>query len=268
MESARECNLAMASRPAIHAGVTSEILIAVVAVVLASFAQGLTGFGFSVVSVPLLLLIFPPQTVVVVALLLSLVLSATLLPSAAGKVEPKRTWPLFAASLAGAALGAALLPLIAGPWLKPAMGFAAFAGGAAVVFARRARPIRRERAALVVTGVVSGAMNALASLSGPAVALLALRQRWEPAKARKTMLAYSCFVNAAALVALVAAHVVARQHLLLAARLLPFIFVGRFAGARGSKRIPAPAMRAVTVCLVLLCGIVSAAQGIAAVAHP
>ena len=30
---------------------------------------------------------------------------------------------------------------------------------------------------------------------------------------------------------------------------------------KGSARIPAPAMRAVTVCLVLLCGIVSAAQG-------
>lgn len=257
----------MAPAAGISARVTSEILIGVVAVVLASFAQGLTGFGFSVVSVPLLLLIFPPQTVVVVALLLSLVLSATLLPSAPGKVEPRKTWPLFAASLAGAMIGGAMLPLVAGPWLKPLMGFAAFAGGAAVVFARRRPPFRRERTALVATGLISGAMNALASLSGPAVALLAVRQRWEPAKARKTMLAYSCFVNAAALLALVGAHVVTRGQLLLAARLLPFIFVGRFAGARGSKRIPAPAMRAVTVCLVLLCGIISAAQGVAAVAR-
>src|SRR4051812_6709039 len=131
MDRARECNLAMGRPPAIHTGVMAEIWIAVVAVVLASFAQGLTGFGFSVVSVPLLLAIFPPQTVVVIALVLSLVLSASLLPSAAGSVDMKRTWPLFASSLAGAAVGGAVLPLVSGPWLKPAMGFAAFAGGAA-----------------------------------------------------------------------------------------------------------------------------------------
>src|SRR3954469_4700650 len=77
------------------------IWVALAAVGLASCAQGLTGFGFSVVAVPLLLLVFPPSTVIVIALLLSLVLTVTLLPRAEGEIQPLRTWPLFAFSLAG-----------------------------------------------------------------------------------------------------------------------------------------------------------------------
>lgn len=242
----------------------AQMIVALLAVSLASAAQGLTGFGFSVVAVPALLLVFEPSTVVVLALVLSLVLTVTVLPGAPGRVDVRAHLPLFTMSVVGAVAGGLLLPHLSGPLLRPILGFFAFAGGIAVVFARSLRPIRNEKLALGMTGLVSGLMNGLASLSGPPVAILAIRQRWDAARARKTMLGYSLFVNLVALVALAASHLVTVQRLEMAAVLLPAVFVGRLAGVTGSKRLPAGAYRAVTMALVLFCGIATMGQGIAA----
>ena len=244
-----------------------QFLVALLAISLASCAQGLTGFGFSVVAVPLLLLVFEPQTVVVLCLILSLTLTLTVLPTAPGRADLRAHAPLFAASLVGAVAGALLLPHLSGPLLRPLLGFVAFAGGVAVVFGRQFAPIKNEKLALGITGLVSGLMNGLASLSGPPVAMLALRQRWEATRARKTMLAYSLFVNLAALVALSAAHLVTLPRLKMAALLLPAVLVGRMMGVTGSKRLPATAYRAVTIALVLFCGIATMGQGVAASLH-
>ena len=245
----------------------SQIVMAVLAIGLASAAQGLTGFGFSVVGVPLLLLVFDPPTVVVLSLVLSLVLSASLLPSAPGRVDVRANWPLFATSFVGAIGAGLLLPHVSGSWLRPAMGFAAFAGGLAVVFGKGQPPFRREKVALAVTGFISGVMNGFASLSGPAIATLALRQRWPADRARRTMLAYSLFVNAVALAALLAGGMLTLPRILLAAQLLPVVFAGRIVGQHGSRRIPAHAFRIVTLLMVLFCGATAMSQGIAATLH-
>ena len=64
-------------------------LAALVVVGLAGFLTGMTGFGFSVLSVPLLLLIYPPHDVVVMALCLVPLTSALLLltPHLRGKLD-------------------------------------------------------------------------------------------------------------------------------------------------------------------------------------
>lgn len=237
------------------------------AIGLASSAQGLTGFGFSVVAVPLLLTVFQPQTAVVLSLVLSLVLTASLLRSAPGEVDLRSRWPLFASSVVGAVGGALLLPHLDGPWLRPAMGFAAFAGGLVVVFGKSLRPFRREGAAMAGAGFVSGLMNGVASLSGPAVGALALVQRWPAARARKTLLAYSLFVNVAALIPLTLTHVVTGGRLALAAPLVPLVFAGRLIGKHGSRLLPAAGYRLAAVALILGAGIVAVGQGIAAAAH-
>lgn len=54
-------------------------VLPVVIVFLAGILTGVTGFGFSVLSVPLLLLVFQPHEVVVIALCLVPVTSAVLL---------------------------------------------------------------------------------------------------------------------------------------------------------------------------------------------
>ena len=54
-------------------------LAALVVVGVAGFLTGMTGFGFSALSVPLLLLIYPPHDVVVMALCLVPLTSALLL---------------------------------------------------------------------------------------------------------------------------------------------------------------------------------------------
>ena len=241
--------------------------IAALAVALAACAQGMTGFGFSVVCVPVLLAVLSPSTVVVVALLLSLGLTLSLLPGAPSKVRLNRTWPLFAFSLLGAALGGWLLPRVGeAAWLKPAMGAAAFLGGLGVLVSAKRAAFRRERTALAVTGVVSGLMNSLASLSGPPAAIIAVRQRWEAADARKTLLAYSLFVNAAALLALAPSGLLDGPRLRLALLLVPAVAMGRMLGNAGRRRLPAHRFRYAALGLVLFCGVASAAEALAAAA--
>lgn len=235
-------------------------------VTLAATTQGLTGFGFSVVAVPLLLTTVDGPTTIVVSLLLSLVLTATLLRR--GDLAFARSAaPMFASGIAGAVLGGAALPWLDGPWLRPLVGFLAF-GSALMVLVGRFRKQREDRprsgAGMWIGGFVSGVMNSLASLSGPAAALTTLREGWPPERMRRTLLAYSFFVNAVALCALAPSGLVTQKRIVLSAMLLPAVAVGRWAGTAGARKIPARHVPAIMLTLVLLAGMLSVGEGIAA----
>lgn len=234
-------------------------------IALAATTQGLTGFGFSVVAVPLLLTTLDGPSTIVTSLLLSLVLTATLLRR--GDLEFARSAaPMFGCGLAGAVLGGAVLPWLDGPWLRPLVGFLAFVSALTILVGRSRNPRvdpPRSGVGMWIGGFVSGMMNSLASLSGPAAAIAALREGWPPERMRRTLLAYSFFVNAVALCALAPSGLVTRERIVLSAALLPAVAVGRWAGTAGSRKIPARHVPAIMVALVILAGMLSVGESIA-----
>src|SRR6056297_2358529 len=61
-------------------GAPMELIIANIIVVVAALLQACTGFGFSILATPFLLLIFAPSEAIQINIILSILISAVMLP--------------------------------------------------------------------------------------------------------------------------------------------------------------------------------------------
>ena len=147
---------------------TPEFAVAFVISFIAAALQSTVGFGFALLSVPLLSLLNPlfapvPQLVVVWPLTLAMVLRER------HAVEIRSTLWIFAGRLPGAAVGVALLKLLSQAALDVLMSLMVFAGVTLVV---SSAGFRRTSVREFVAGVVSGTMAMVSAIGGPPIALL------------------------------------------------------------------------------------------------
>jgi uncharacterized membrane protein YfcA len=75
---------------------------------LAALLQTATGFGFSLIATPLLLLVYPAQTAIQLNIILGLAVSVVMLPRAAREAAPDLLRRMALGTLAGAPLGLAI----------------------------------------------------------------------------------------------------------------------------------------------------------------
>ena len=147
---------------------TPEFAVAFLVSFLAAALHSTVGFGFALISVPLLSLLNPlfapvPQLLVVFPLTLAIVFRER------HAVEVKSTLWIFAGRVPGALIGVALLKLLGAAALDVLMSLMVLIGVAIVVsrgtFGRTAA---REFGA----GVASGTMAMVSAIGGPPIALL------------------------------------------------------------------------------------------------
>ena len=98
-------------------------------VFVASTLAGMSGFGFGLISVPLLAMVIAPQVVVPVVRVLSIWISVLVLLEARRSLSLRSSWLLIVGSLAGVPCGAYLLAMWDASTLK------VFIGSLTVVFA-------------------------------------------------------------------------------------------------------------------------------------
>ena len=126
------------------------------------------GFGFALVSVPLLSLLDPlfapvPQLIVVWPLTIAIVWRER------HAVEARSTLWIFAGRVPGALVGVALLKLLSGPELDVLMALMVLIGVTVVV---SKGTFRRTPAREFGAGVASGTMAMVSAIGGPPIALL------------------------------------------------------------------------------------------------
>lgn len=147
---------------------TPEFAVAFLVSFVAAALHSTVGFGFALLSVPLLSLLNPlfapvPQLLVVLPLTLAIVFRER------HALEVRSTLWIFAGRIPGAIIGVALLKLLSSAALDVLMSTMVFIGVALVVsrgsFARTAS---REFGA----GVASGTMAMVSAIGGPPIALL------------------------------------------------------------------------------------------------
>ena len=97
-------------------------ILTFITVLMASLVAGLTGFGFAIVAVPILMILMPPKVVVPLVQLLSAVLQIAVLIEARMWINLKRMWPLLLAGIMGVPLGTYLLLILAPQTLRTLVG--------------------------------------------------------------------------------------------------------------------------------------------------
>ena len=211
-------------------------LVPVLVVILSGLMTGTTGFGFSVLSVPLLVLIYRPDEVVVLMLCLVPLTSLVLLltPGLRTSIRIRLCGVLTLLSAAGLPLGSILFRRFNPSWLMLLI--------AAVIVGFVASSLylpdrwRLPRSLVIPSGILGGLLATSTGLSGPAVAMYVHGRRLSHDEVVATMSAYVGLVSALGLGVLGYQGHVTQAALVQVCWLAPFALLGVVVGRWWARR--------------------------------
>jgi uncharacterized membrane protein YfcA len=219
----------------------------------AALLQATNGFGFAVLAVPFFLILAPPDEAIPIILVLSLAMSAIVVPGVRKSVEPRLLTRLTIGSFLGLPLG-----LLAFTYANP-LAVRGAAGALVVIFALVLAESRWAGRHPILTlapkadlaaGLVAGVATALIGMSGPPALIYLLLAGARPQLVRATLLSFFFFIYAATVVAETIFVGMPTHVWLTAASLVPFAWIGGILGLRIGDRLD-PARAAVLAIGVL-----------------
>lgn len=208
-----------------------EFVYATLAIVgvLAGFTQGFTGFGSTVVALPVLGWFMEMREAVPAGCLMALALNAVLVARLRGHAQGGALLLLLGVSLAGMAVGEVSLSRAPEPLLKCLLGLVilyACLGGVRAGFSARTA----GRGWGVAAGLVAGAMGVSIGVNGPPIVAWAARQGWTREAFKATLTLYFLLSGLCIVVAQGAQGRIDGQTLKYAAATLPGMLLGLWIG--------------------------------------
>lgn len=227
--------------------------IAIIAfiVLLGSFLYGLTGFGFSLTTSPILLLLFAnPKEVVVLNVALSFFIGLLIVSQARRLIQLARVWPLLLPALPGLVLGTYVIKAISPSTLKIGIAILCiiFAIPLLLGFAHK---VKRERLGLNLAGFSSGLLASSTSLAGPPTVLFAVNQGWPKDVLRANINGFFLPLTTLTLVSLWLSGLVNGSTLTLALSLAPVALLGFSLGLLTLPHLKSELFRRVAVAIII-----------------
>jgi uncharacterized membrane protein YfcA len=214
------------------------LALAILVVFTSGAVVGAMGFGFNMVSAPLLVLLYPPRLVVPVALVLGSFSSGLLLTrrEIRSEVDWKLVRALILPALVGLPVGAGLLLRLDANVLRALI--AGLTSLFALVMLGRYRPrFRRSGIANLVVGVLSGVLSTSTSLNGPILAFYLLGCRFTKEEFRANMIAFIFLASLSSVAVLAMNGSLARPAAGLGLMLLPGLAAGLWGGLNLAARL-------------------------------
>lgn len=233
-----------------------------VIVFLAAAMSGLAGFGFSIISVPALLIFYPPATVIALNKVLTLGTTWMVLVG----IWRSISWPHLArlVPLAIAGLGGGILVLKA----LDAQAIKLVVGVTVILFALlllsgKVRHVAERRWMAPVAGLVSGISSTSTGMSGPPLVLFFTVIGLPVPTFRATSVAYFLLIDLVGFPALISQGVISQSDIVLALLLAPAALAGRWAGAWLAPFITPARFRRVVLLLLLFTGAIAIVNAMA-----
>lgn len=230
-------------------------------VLVAGTAQTVTGFGFALVAVPLLVLALPPEEAVVLTALVAMV-NAVLVARGVWTDVPWRTvgW-LIAGSIAGMPLGLVVLVLAPEDALRLLVAVASVLMALALLSGLSFG--RRGMGGELAAGAMSGVLNTSTGMNGPPIVLYLTDQRLTPPSFRGALSTFFFAGNALSLVLFASAGIMTRTPVVLAAVALPALLPATMLGHALLGRLSQEAFRYLVLVLLVLSASVAVAVSVA-----
>lgn len=222
-------------------------------VCLAAATQASTGFGFSIVAMPLLLLALPAEKAVLINLALATVIAIVGVPGRASLVAERATLTrLFAGAAIGIALGIVFAPAIDEVALDAVVAVAAIVSAAAVSLGMRFDVSdARDRLA----GFMSGLLTMIVGMPGVALLIYFSAATQRPDRQRNIARAVFAGLYPPALLVHLLAHPPSFSDGILIATSVPAIALGIVPGRWVAARMNPYALRRVMVLLLFAMGV-------------
>ncbi|MDP2949125.1 MAG: sulfite exporter TauE/SafE family protein [Chloroflexota bacterium] len=243
---------------------TPSVLAGAIAIAfVAAGCQSLTGFGFALVMVPLLSLVWDVKLAVVTSTVLSTAAVLPLLLEVRSHVQPRKVAPLLLGSFLGVPAGILLLDRIdAGP-LKLLVAAVLIVASLILYLAPSLTPSGSGGVPSVMVGMLSGVLRASTSMGGPPIVLYVLTREPDVEEFRSTILAVFLPTSLLTLVGLAVTGWMTRDVLAASAVALPALAVGLLAGAWLRHRVPQGLFRTLVLAFLVLAsvGVILSASG-------
>jgi uncharacterized membrane protein YfcA len=227
-------------------------------VFVAYFIFGVTGFGSSIISVPVLVLFFPLQVVVPIMVILDLCAAFYLGTKSFGDADKKELTWLLPFSFVGMVIGITLLLKSPPEPLLITLGIFAALNGLRVLMKKKSSPLRTiSRYWSVPFGVIGGVFTSLFATGGPIYASYLAMRLHQPNTLRATMaFAILIFVFLRLIFMVVTGLILDWHVLILALFLVPCMVLGLRGGSRAHQGLSMHAMQLVYGSILLFAGIV------------
>ena len=214
----------------------TPFLIALV-FLLASFIQGMTGFGSALVAIPLLSLIIDIKSAVPLCILNSLVITAYLSLKMRKNLDKKKILPLCIAAVPGIILGSTLLKHVNSKFIRLWLGILLITYSLHSLFSTP-KPRKLHTAWSYLAGFSSGAIGAAFSAGGPPTIIYTALNDWQKDTIKATLSGFFLFnsffiATVHAISGLTTIEIL--THFMISA---PFVLLGTFLGTICYGKIP------------------------------
>jgi uncharacterized membrane protein YfcA len=228
-------------------------VLGILIILTAGFIQGLTSFGFALISMPFLARIIPLQEAVPIVVLLSLCTNIVVLMNSRKHVDIKKIWILIISSLIAAPLGTYLLIYLNANLLKVFTGILIITFSV-ILLIGKSYPVRNEKIAFVPVGIMSGLLNGSISMSGPPVALFLSNQSVSKDKFRANLTAYAIILNIITICTYIYSGLLTQEVIKFTTWFVPRRFVGVFRGTKAIKKLDDGLFRKLALSIIIISG--------------
>lgn len=224
----------------------------IVIVLFAAILQTSTGFGFSIMATPFLLLLFEPKEAIQINLILSLVISIALITRIKNDMDSSIIKRFIIGSIPGLVVGIILFLLVSNVGLKVGIGIAVLLLTVLLIMQFR---IKRSHRRDLVVGGLSGALTTGIGMPGPPLLLYFAGSETNKEKLRATTLMFYLYIYSISLLIQVIFAGTTKTVWQSSALALPLIILGLYMGERLFAIIPQKVFQVLMYFLLVVTGI-------------
>ena len=221
----------------------------------ASFTLGTAGFGFALVSMPLISLVASPKFAVPFVMLYSFGINCFLFLRFKKYIDRQKLWLLMVGILPGIPLGIYFLKNYEDVMIKKIVG------GVVIVFALWNLIVRAERRYTLsrtwayLAGFAGGILQGGTAMGGPPVLMYLTFNRWEKNLTRATLQSFFCVTGGLSLFGLIVTRVLTLSVLHSNLLYLPIVTMGGATGYFLFKRLSSRLFNRILLSLLLATGL-------------
>ncbi|WP_342387549.1 sulfite exporter TauE/SafE family protein [Salinicoccus bachuensis] len=229
-----------------------EVAVFIIIILVASTLQTSTGFGFSILATPFLLLIFEPAEAIQINLVLSLVISTALIRRIRKDIDYGVLKRFIIGSSVGMFVGIIIFLMVDIDGLKRVIGIVILALTLLLIFKFR---IDRNRGRDFFAGGIAGSLTTSIGMPGPPLLLYFSGTDSLKEKVRGTTLAFYLFIYTVSLIIQIVFAGTGQTVWIASLWGLPLVFMGLFVGQMLFRYINQKGFRIFTYVILVVTGI-------------
>src|SRR5690625_3389629 len=229
-----------------------DLIVLVFIVLVASLLQTSTGYGFSIIGTPFLLLIYPVHTAIQMNIILSICLSTVMVFKIRQEVDHTLFIRLIKGSMLGLIFGIFIYLFVNIQILKITVGALILSLTVLLICQFK---LDRSKNKDVIAGGISGLLTTSIGVPGPPLLLYFSGSRVDKVTLRSTTLAYYLFVYSASLVMQISFGGTSKEAWISSLLAIPPLFAGILLGQLLFKWISQKVFRIITYVILMFTGV-------------